>query len=272
MATVSRFFSVPRTTFKTSQGLVDLPILYFDVTTVVAFFNAPLAGVEALLEGTHLRPAITRNGTATCAIAFYEYRDTSVGIYNEVGLAIPSIRAGEPAPRIGILDLFRDPRRRTIAFYIADLPVTTPLAHAAGREIWGYPKFVTQIPFSLSARHFDGAVLDPDGRREIVRLHGDLGRGVPVPPLSVATYTFLDGALIKTPIDVRGAFHIHGRGTLRLDVGDSDHEMARHLRLLGLAGATPAFAGATNRFQSKLFAGTRVALPSRAATPPPREC
>lgn len=259
---MSRFFSVPRTTHGTSQGLVDLPILYYDVTTVVAFFNAPIDGVNASLHGTHLSPAITHDGTTACAIAFYEYRHTSVGAYNEVGVAIPVVRDGERPPRFGALDLLRDPRRRSIAFYVVDLPVTTPVAHAAGRELWGYPKFVTRIPFELSLRYFNGAVLDPDGHGEICRLKGALGRGVSAPPLSLATYSFLDGALIRTPIDVRGRIRVRRAPAMRLEVGDSGHVMAHHLRLLGLVGATPAFVTTTDRFQSKLFAGTRVPLPT----------
>ncbi|MCA9592023.1 MAG: acetoacetate decarboxylase family protein [Myxococcales bacterium] len=253
-----RFFRVPRTTHHTSAGLVDLPILYFDVRTVVAFFDAPLAGVEQVLEGTHLVPAVVRGRRAACALAFYEYRDTSVGVYNEMGTAILVLREGEPRPALGPLDLMRSPRARRIGMYVVDLPVTTALANAAGRELWGYPKFVTEIPFELRGRHFDSSVMDPDGQRRILRLRGDAGRGIVGPPLSLSTYTFLDGALIRTPVDVRGPIRIHSSGSLRLEIGASDHPMAQRLRTLGLAETAPSFVTISDRFQSKLHAGTRV--------------
>ncbi len=253
-----RFFRVPLTTHRTSAGLVDLPILYFDVRCVVAFFEVPRRGAESLLEGTHLVPAMVRHDRAACAIAFYEYRDTSVGVYNEVGTALLVLREGETPPAVGLLDLMRSPRTRRIGMYVVDLPVTTPLANAAGRELWGYPKFVTSIPFELAGRHFDSSVMDPDGQRRILRLHGDAGRGIPGPPLSLATYTFLEGELIRTPVDVRGPIRIHGSGSVRLEIGASDHPMAARLRTLGLAGASPSLVTSTNRFQSKLHAGTRV--------------
>ena len=43
------FFRVPRTPFHTSEGTVDLPILYYDVTNVVGIFRAPLAATTQLL-------------------------------------------------------------------------------------------------------------------------------------------------------------------------------------------------------------------------------
>ena len=181
-----------------------------------------------------------------------------MGVYNEMGTAILVLREGEAPPAVGLLDLMRSPRTRRIGMYVVDLPVTTPLANAAGRELWGYPKFVTRIPFELSGRHFDGSVMDPDGQRRIVRLHGDAGRGVPGPPLSLATYTFLEGELLRTPVDVRGAIHIHASGSVRVQIGASDHPMATRLRTLGLDGASPALVTITDRFQSKLHAGTRV--------------
>jgi hypothetical protein len=254
----ARFFRVPRTTHATSAGLVDLPILYFDTTMVTAFFQTPVAGVEQVLAGSGLVPALVRDGRAAWGLVFYQYRDTSVGAYHEVGVAVFVVRGGEPRPRLGLFDLMRSPRKRQIGMFVVDLPVTTELALKAGRELWGYPKFVTEIPFRLEKRHFDGAVLDPAGASEILRLRGDFARGVPVPPLSLMTYTFLNDELIRTPIDVRGVNHLHASGSVELEVGASEHPMAERLRKLCGAGTRPVFVAVSDRFQSKLHAGHRL--------------
>ena len=43
-----RFFDVPRTTRQTSEGPVELPIFYYDVSTVIVLFAARLAGLRVL--------------------------------------------------------------------------------------------------------------------------------------------------------------------------------------------------------------------------------
>lgn len=256
MLSNNRFFDVPRTSRITSEGPVDLPILYHDVTNVIALLDASLLGVRTVLEGTGLEPAMVVGDRAIVGLSFYEYRRTSVGVYNEVGTAIFVVRRGEPRPRYGWADLFVAPRRRRIAAYVLDLPVTTAAACAAGREIWGYPKFITPIPFRAEGRDIDAAVEDPEGHGRIVGISGQLGRGLPAPSLDLMTYTFLDGVLIRTHVDVRGHVTLHAPGTTRITVGDSPHRMAENLRTLGLDGARPRLVMKTDRFQSLLHEGS----------------
>lgn len=256
-ATDDRFFRVPRTVHRTSAGVVDLPIFYYDASNVVALFEADRTGAEALLAKTGLRPAMVRGDRAWIGLSFYEYRDTTVGIYNEVGSAIFAARDGDEVRLGGLLDFFLAPARRQVGAWVVDLPVTTEAANAAGRELWGYPKFVTQIDFRLIGRSFASTVLDPGGE-EICTLEGTMGAGVRVPALSLVTFSQLDGALVRTHVDVRAPTRAHLPGDVALRVGTSTHRMAENLRTLGLDGARPRALLETDHFQSKLWAGTRV--------------
>ncbi len=259
------FFRVPRTTRETSGGPVELPILYYDASNVVALFRASRAGAERLLEGTGYEPQLGLGGSATVALSFYEYRRTSVGVYNEVGTAILAVPRGARQPRLGVAEMLAPARWRTAGAFVVDLPVTTPIACAAGREIWGYPKFVTDISFYLRKRDFESVVYEPGGRglgsvataNRIVSVSGHLGPGLPAPPLAVVTYTILDGMQVKTYIDVRGTVSVRAPGSVTLDVGASDHRMARNLRVLGLGEGKvrPSLVMATARFQSVLPEG-----------------
>lgn len=255
MTTADGFFDVPRSPHPTSRGPVELPILYRDATTVVAMFAVDRARAADALVDTGLVPLPLPRGRALAAVAFYEYRTTSVGRYNEVGVALMVTRAGEPARPWRWADLARPPAVRRLGMYVLDLPVSTPLADAAGRELWGYPKFVTELPLRVAGREVDATVLDPDGRT-IVTFAGRLGPGVPAPPLSLMTYTRLGGSLIRTHVDVRGRSWLRAPGSARLRLGASPHGMATRLRALGLVDARPAVVLATDRFQSRLHAGT----------------
>jgi hypothetical protein len=253
-----RFFDVPRTPHRTSEGPVELPILYYDVSNVIVLFHARLAGLRAALEGTGLEPVLVSPLHGVVGLSFYEYRRTTVGVYNEVGTAIFCVRAGERNDPRALAELLHRPSERRVGTYVVDLPVTTAAANAAGRELWGYPKFVTPITFRLDGREVDTAVRGPQGDGEICRLAGRFGRGVPAPPLSLVTYSRLDGALVRTNIDVRGRVMVRAPGSVRLCVGASTHGMAERLRALGLDGARPMLSMVTDRFQSILHEGEKL--------------
>lgn len=253
------FFDVKQKARKTSQGQVELPILYYDTSNVLAFFICDREKVEAYLEGTQLKPGLYIGKYCVVALSFYEYRKTSVGPYNEVGLAIPVLKEGDRAPLRGITDLYRNIENRDLGFYVVDLPVTTPVANAAGRELWGYPKFVTKILFSLSDDRFNGKVLDPDTRGLILSLDGKLGLGKMMPPLSPVTYSIHKKQLLRTMVNVIGDVKLSIPLGMKLTVSSSsDHVMAKHLRDLGLSGAHPIALMSTDKFQSRLNEGLKV--------------
>lgn len=252
------FFAVPRNTATTSAGPIDLPILYRDVSNVIAMFRARRDTVEDLLSGTGLEPALGIARDALVAIAFYEYRQTSVGAYNEVGVATFVRPTGRPASRLGFADLYRPVDARVTGACVIDLPVTTAIANAAGRELWGYPKFVTDIAFRLERRRFECTIADPGGDAPIATFAGRLGLGVPAPPMSLVTFSNRRDDLVRTHIHVRGAVRARGGGGLRLTVGSSRHPMAERLRRLGLDGARPFLVMTTDRFQSRLDAGVAI--------------
>ena len=254
----SRFFRVERATHTTSEGPVELPILYYDVTNVVAMFWGDRAAAERLAAEAGLELAMTRGERALVGLSFFEYRRTTVGVYNEVGTAIFCVPPGQRPSRVPGVELYAPPAWRKVGAYVVDLPVTTPAANAAGRELWGYPKFVTDIPFQLDGRRFESSVLDPDDGSLICELAGTIGRGVPAPPMSLVTYTRLGDELLRTHVDVRGIVRACRPGSLQLRVGDSTHRMADNLRSLGLDAATPIAVTVAPRFQSILHAGTRV--------------
>jgi len=192
------------------------------------------------------------------AISFYECRKTSVGEYTVVGVAIPVLKQGDVAPLSGVTDLFRDIQKRDLGFYVLDLPVTTELANAAGRELWSYPKFVTDIKFALEKDRFHSKVLDPDSRAMILSLDGGLGFGTTVPPLSPVTYSVHKKNLFRTMVNVRGNVKLSFPLGMKLSIGLSEHPMAKRLRELDLDGARPIALMTTDKFQSRLNEGVKV--------------
>jgi hypothetical protein len=140
------------------------------------------------------------------------------------------------------------------ASYVVHLPVTTAVANRAGREIWGYNKFVAVIDVKSEGRIFS-TVLRDSGHEIIGALEGWRGASIPAPAADILTFSLLQGRLMKTVIRVlTPSFASSGDGLL-FKVGSSSHPMANNLRALALDGARPAIVHYTNTFQALLFPG-----------------
>lgn len=248
------FFNIPQEIVQTSQGEVKLPIFYYDVSVALIFFWTDYQKATEQLSETGLNACKFFNGSALTGLAFYEYRDSDIGPYNEVGLATAVYSAKAEKPLFYLPDFLRPAQKRTLGFYIHHLPVSTEAACAAGKEIWGFPKFTTELPFSLSANHFDASVRDPDGQ-SILSLAGTLNAGLPLPGFDLLLFSNHQNRQLRTIVDVKSTFKTAFAAGLRLQIGPSPHPMTHTLRALGMEGVRPFTAQTTTAFQSRLHGG-----------------
>ena len=218
-----------------------LPIRYFDVQCLVATFLAPPDKASDLLIGAGLQPVLQEDGRAVVDLYCIEYRKTDIGPYNEVGLTVRALAPGDPIA----------------ASYVVYLPVTTAVACRAGREIWGYNKFVAAIDVKSEGRTFS-TVLRDEGHEIICGLEGRRDASVPAPPTDIVTFTLQQGRLIKTLIRVPTSSFASSGDSFLFKVGTSKHPMADNLRTLALDGARPVLVYYTNPFQALLFPGQAI--------------
>lgn len=249
------FFQYPLNAFPTSQGPVDLPILYYDASVFMTSYLVRASRAELELPD-ELEAVRVADNKWLVTVAFYQYRHTAIGPYNEVGIAVFVKPKAIPTPRFPLCDLLRPLDKAVCGHYILDLPVTTPAACAAGKEIWGYPKFVTPIDFSLEGRAFRGAVADPDGGGSIVMLEGSVGPSIPGPLIDLVLYSKREAQLLRTLVNTRGGGQWCTSGNAQLKVSpDSGHPMAERARRLGLDGMKPVWACRSHHLQLRLNAG-----------------
>lgn len=221
--------------------MVPLPVRYFDAQCLLATFTADLSSATSLLKGADLQAVPQDDKKALVLLGCFEYRTTDIGPYNEACLAILTTARGDPIP----------------AWYVTNLPVTTAAANRAGREIWGFNKFVTAIEVERERNDFRTIVHDP-GNAKILTLQGTSNASVPAPPADVLTFSYLSGKLLKTIVRVMTPFKVSGGDNFVLNVGSSTHSMADNLRTLGLDGARPVLLQSVDPFQSLLFPGQVV--------------
>ena len=215
-----------------------LPIRYFDVQCLVASFLTDLDRAAELLKGTGLLAVSQEDGKAVVVLYCIEYRITDIGPYNEVGLSVVAAAPGDPIP----------------ANYVANLPVTTAVANRAGREIWGYNKFIAAIDVKSEGRKFSTILRDTDNAL-VGTLEGTRGASVPTPPTDILTFTLLGGKLIKTVVRVLTPFHTSSGESFVFKVGTSRHPMTSNLRIVALDGARPVLVHYADPLQALLFPG-----------------
>lgn len=195
---------------------VSLPVEVRTARSAAATFVVRHDAASRLMAGTGLVPKRLPGGRALCIVAMVQYVDNDLGPYNEVAVSLAvGARSGAPA-----------------GAYIHQLPVDGEFTCAAGRGIWGFPKWLADIDLAI------------DDRRARCRLvhEGDLvlgldigGRPIPLPAKSMemSAYAHLDGVTRRTPFTSRPTGVRGGPLGARLVLGDR-HPLALELRSLGL--------------------------------------
>ncbi len=207
---------------------VDLPVEVRRADAVVVTWLVPLATATRVLArhevAAALEPVPMARGRAMVTMPFVRYLDGDLGAYNEVGLALVVRRRGEAD--------------REVASFIAHLPVDGAFTSAAGRQLWGFPKWVADE--LAIERHDHGARAQLEAADGSV-VRATMGRGlVPVPDREVrmTTYAGVDGILLATPFTMRSAgLRIRPAGTQVQARGDAP--LAADIRALGLDTRRP---------------------------------
>ncbi len=261
------FFGVKRSAAKTSEGDIDLPMLFYDVGVRYLNFWVDYEKAASRLSGTGLLPCRFFNGKAIVSLVYFQYRSVEIGPYDEVTITIvvhPEILK-KPLFYLPAFLIRSGMEKNNLGAYVLEMPVTTPAARAAGREIWGYPKFVTKISSALTPDSFEFGVFDPVTNEPIFSVSCKTGAGIKVSGFDLATYSNLNDSILKTIVNIDAKYRVSSAKDCELETGPSDHRMARNIRDLGLDRVKPFMVMATDLFRSRLNRGEPVA---KWKTPP----
>lgn len=127
-----------------------LPIFYRDAGALIAVFPARMAALREALPSTRFEPARLAPGLGAIGLACFEYRDSDVGVYNEVAIVI-MLNDRRHGANVSGRSLTRNVRRGEFDVFVHHLPVTTELARDAGIRFWNYPKFIADIEFGAES-------------------------------------------------------------------------------------------------------------------------
>ena len=236
---------IKQSAMPTSSGAVALPILYRDGSMLVAGYLIDIARAQAILGDLPFEPVLIL-GRALVLLTVFEYRDTTIGSYNEFGIGILVQRAGTSPSLWRILHDIR--KVEEVGLFVTNLPVTDQGAFTAGVELWGYPKYVTGITTSFGP---DSAVTTLE--HEIVVAHSR-GFGLEIDGIPFVTFTRRQNRLIRTIVEVDHRVRFGGASSVSLSI-IGDGPTAATAKALGLDTVRPAFAFRTDALKAILPAG-----------------
>jgi len=256
------FFRVPRTYYTTSYTKTQVPMFFYKTALrAVNYFVEP-DRVLPVLKGTGLLPVRFFNGKALASLTFFNYQQVTVGAYEEVVLAAivyPEALRPPSMPFPKLLFAKKEKRWKNMGMYVIEMPVTIPGARAAGREIWGFPKFLTRIPYRLSGNHFEFGVVDPDTEESIVDVKGEAGLGLSVKAFDLVSFNNYEDTIFRVATEVDGKIKNCTCKSIEVKVGPSRHRMAENIRALGLDTAKPFVVMSSNYLRTRLNPGKPVA-------------
>lgn len=179
----------------------ELPILYFRDDLFAVFVTCSMKRVKEIMPTDRLKPVSMGPGRAVVGFGAFNYIDTSIGPYGEVGVIIPVVH---DRPNPPIIPILLEASYPGLGFLVMHLPVTTLLARDGGRLIWGYTKFTSEMHFtntpeSISCELSEGGKLI---LRASMKKQGILRRD----NRPLVTYSVLDRELIRTRIATRAIY------------------------------------------------------------------
>jgi hypothetical protein len=204
------------------------------------------AAARALVDSRGFEPLVFF-GKAWAAFCAFEYRETTIGPYGELGVGVFAKRRGTSPSLFGLL---RDQRKeRDAAIFVTNLPVTTASARAAGVELWGFPKYVTGIETTFRKESVR-IVLEREFELTMKRGLSVKTRGLPLVLYSVNAAQ----RVLRTVVETDSVVEWGGAGSVEVTML-GDGPTAKTVRALGLDVRTPALAYCTDRLRSILPAG-----------------
>ncbi len=207
----------------------EMPVLYFRDDSFQAMFTADLQKLRAAMPSDRLQPIQFGSGRGLVGIAAFDYLETSVDPYGEIGIVVPAVYASKPPP---IWPMLLESSWPGFGSVVLHLPVTRKLACDGGRLLWGYTKFVADMDFENTPELHE--VRLSEGNQHILTLRV-MKRGIAFADRRPAiTYSVRDRALVRTTIAQRAIARMAlGAGGSSLVLGDT-HPVARSIRDLGI--------------------------------------
>ena len=255
------FFDVPWTYYLTSYTRTQVPMFFFNISARFIHYFLDYEVARKKLEGTGLLPCRFFRNKALVSLIFFNYKEVTIGGYDEVTITIMAYPESMKPPRNPLTTILFKKKGHTwgnMGGYVLEMPVTIPAARAAGREIWGFPKFLTRIPYKLDGDSFEFGVEDPETGESIIEVKGEMGPGFTASGFDLVSLNNYEDSVLQVITETDAKVKTCLCRRIEVKPGSGNHRMAQNIRDLGLARMKPIAIMSTDNCRSKLNAGRPI--------------
>jgi len=191
------FKDTPRKTLDMEGEPIEFPVLYYDFRMISGTFTVKTNKLKKLLPHPNFKPIEILPGTGMIIIVAFEYRDTSIGPYNEIALSLPV----KFPPRFVFsgFSAISMMRKNCFSVYIHHLPVTTEIARKGGVHFYNYPKFLSEITFQDQDDKLEVTLREED--ELILKMNAEKLPLNQSAQLEFHTYSIKDNVVMHTLVD-----------------------------------------------------------------------
>jgi hypothetical protein len=231
-----------------SLGELELPVRVTDGSSLACIYRVSVDAARAVLPNDLFEPVSVR-GDALVQVTALQYDEASIGAYSEFGVMVMVHRSGSTPSRMRMLMSLANVE--DAGWYVVNLAVSTGFACAAGRELWGYPGYVTQVD-----TEFDRDEVRVILNEELVLEHRSRF-GITVPGRPFVYFSELEGRLLRTVVPVEHSQSMGGARSVRIQL-TGDGPTADMIRQLGLDRRRPMFAARADHVKLTLPLGVPI--------------
>jgi hypothetical protein len=228
MSTNDFYREIEHTPVPWRQYELHVPVFYPKIMLMTLSMLAPRERIRSLLPSSRLKPYRITPWHSILSITAYQYRESDIGPYNEVSIAVP-VMLDEEAPLFtGVLRKLP----KVLMSYTHHLPVTTEIAREVGVEFAGYPKFIADIEFSEEDNWLSCELKAED--QMVLKIKGRKLALEKAPRLRVNPLNYRRGYILRSEfvISEREMGISKSSEDVKLELGE--HRIAEELRALSL--------------------------------------
>lgn len=233
---------------------VKLPVRIHSAAMLMNAFTVPTNAAKEIIESSGFRPIEIWPGKALLLLIAVDYRKSDLGDYNEGAIIFPVLTPGKPATPIlgGVLGVALG----SASIFVYRMPVDQPFTTHAGRFIWGFPKWVTQMCVEFGDGNARGRFFD-EGEL-VYEIFAATGGKLAFRNHRASALAIRNGMAWKTYGMGSGAGIRVRLGGVEPRIGDR-HPLANQLRMLGLP-KKPLFTVSATDVQMRFGAAERLAI------------
>jgi hypothetical protein len=208
---------------------IPMPVKVGAASMLMQAFLVDANTVENIIKGTGYRALVIWPGKAIVQLLAVDYRENDLGDYNEGAIIFPVVTPGQKLfPLLGAwLALISG----KACNYVYRMPVNQPFTTHAGRFIWGFPKWPTQMDFEFNDKTAMGYF--SDNGQLVYKIQAATGGKMAMKDQKSPSVTVRNGKAYKTYGISSGSGVTFKVGGAEPEIGNA-HPLALELRSLGL--------------------------------------